>query len=231
MSSAKKLHLQDVKDLLPFMTPFPSAEQVFAGDIKAHRRHLLPLLTLDLAAINPEWSGKIHFISPKEPYEGMIGGRTTEYHDYYNRENWLAFRLENDRYTFLGDFRYFYLEGREDSDLAEYYEDGEQGLEKAKAFYLQHGMLNPWDQTDNPQAWVDDIGSEPSVGNWCDGFPLEYETGSDGDENAYPLTEDGRRFHLIGWLASYSYCDTGADGVLLFYDPVDKIVLFTFDWT
>lgn len=227
MCLSKRKEYRETKTLLPFMTPFPSPEQVFAGDIAAHRRHLLPLLTLELSAINPEWSGKIHFINPKEPYIGTLGERTSEYHDYYNRENWLAFRIENDRYTFLGDFRYFYLEGREDNELSEHYKDTEQGLEKAKEFYQQHDMLNPWGQTDNQQYWVEEITAEPGCGNWSDGFPLDY----DEDDNAYPLTEDGRRFHFVGWLTAYSYCDAGADGILLFYDPVEKIALFTFDWT
>ncbi len=222
-------HYESTQKILPFMTPFPAAADVFSGDLVRHQRHFQPLLSIDLSALNPDWSGKIHFVTPKEPVEGLVGQTTKEHHDYYNRENWVAFRLENDRYTFMGDFRYFALENGPDAEIEQHYRETDESLAKTQAFYREHGILNSWSQTDNPCEWFDELGGEPWAGNWADmgDFPLAV---TDGDK-AHPLTEDGRPFLYIGWLAGYSYRDGGADGILLFYDPVEKIALLTFDWT
>ncbi|MBS9782884.1 MAG: hypothetical protein KGV43_03695 [Arcobacter sp.] len=41
----------------------------------------------------------------------------------------------------------------------------------------------------------------------------------------------GEDFIFVGDVAGYSYCDEGADSILVFYEPKSRIVLFTFDWT
>ena len=225
---------ESTEQVLPFMTPFPDVEDVFDGDIDAHARHLQPLLSVDLDAIDPGWSGKIHFVTPKEPYSGLVGEHTAKFHEYYTRENWIAFRVSGDRYTFMGDFRYFFLEDGEDEEMEEHYHRVEKSLGKTRSFFEKHNILNPWGQTDNPCEWFEEMGGKPGYGNWSDitDFPVEMEEGNDEDgDYVWPLTEDGRRFAYIGCVAGYAYRQGGANGILLFYDPVEKIALITFDWS
>lgn len=69
--------MYEISSLEPFFTPFPEPGDVFAGndaDIARAAEHLLPLLTIDLEAYDPEFAGlKVHMLSPIEPYEGLVG--------------------------------------------------------------------------------------------------------------------------------------------------------------
>lgn len=49
--------LEDVKSQSPHIRMFPTAETVFAPDSAFLSQHLLPVVSVDLAAVNPEWSG------------------------------------------------------------------------------------------------------------------------------------------------------------------------------
>ena len=61
-----------------------------------------PPSAIDLGAIEPEWSGWIHLLSPLEPCEGYVGDHTGAAHNACTRENWLAFRLDaDDRYRWM----------------------------------------------------------------------------------------------------------------------------------
>ena len=217
----------DLKQLQPFMKPFPEGNDIFSNRVEQHLKHIQPLLTIELSAIKQGWSGTLHFLTPKEPYEGLVGQSTSEFHNYYSRENCIAFRVDNDKYVFLGDFRYFELETQVDAGLIKHYQEVELSLAATKSLFEEHHFLNPWGQLNNPQDWLDELGGEPWCGNWSDSFPNEIVN----DEFCYPLTEDGRRFEYIGSLSGYSYRENAADGVLLFFDPVEKIALFIFDWT
>lgn len=47
--------LEDVKSGSPHIRLFPTAEAVFAPDSAFLSQHLLPVVSVDLAAVNPEW--------------------------------------------------------------------------------------------------------------------------------------------------------------------------------
>ncbi len=40
-----------------------------------------------------------------------------------------------------------------------------------------------------------------------------------------------REYKFIAEVAAYNYCGTGADAILMFYEPDSRMVLITFDWT
>jgi hypothetical protein len=226
---------EDFKSLQPWMRPFPAVKDIFAADVAKHAEHLQPVLSIDAVHVDPDWQGLMHFILPREPYEGLLGEQGAAYYQGYCQLNWIAFQREADgRYRFLGDWRYFHMEQGGDSSLAQHYADTEKSLTQTKQFFEQHGFLNPWNQTDNPVEWIEDIGGIATDGNWTAwDFPVEQEQDPNDEYQsyAYPLTHDGRRFRYVGCLQGFCYRENAPDGVLLFYDPAEEIILTTFDWT
>ena len=97
--------------LTPWAQLYPPAEQVFAGAAHAQAQaaqHLLPLLSLDLAAFDPAWHGRVPVFGTVEPHDGTLGGTSQAFYNNWVSENWLAFRLGDDsRVTFLADWHYF----------------------------------------------------------------------------------------------------------------------------
>ncbi len=65
----------------------PPAEGVFAYDIKENAEWFLPLLTVDLKAINPGWSGKAHFLYNEASQEGGV-----------------SFKLNGNKYIYEGNY-------------------------------------------------------------------------------------------------------------------------------
>ena len=208
-----------------------------------------PLISVDLGALDPTWSGWIHLVAPVEPVEQYLGTRTTQYSSYYTRENWIGFHVdETDHYHLMGDWRIFQAESLDDSirldpQLIEFYEERHTAYDRTKLAYQQHGLLLPPGIVDrygldyatdsarrHPSelldCWHEDVAPG---GNWAsaDLFPMESD---DEYDTCFPLTEDGRRFRFITSATGYNYTDSGADSILLFWDPVTRIALETFDY-
>ncbi len=152
--------MPQITNLEPFLTPFPEPSDVFAGseaDITRAAEHLLPLLTIDLEAYDPEFAGlKVHMLGPIEPYEGLVGENTEDYHNYYLRENWFGFRLtEDNKYEFLGDWRYFEAENPESAlmtgtmrdDFIKHRDELRESYAARKQYFEKYNQL----------VWVDTI--------------------------------------------------------------------------
>ncbi|MDO5099281.1 MAG: hypothetical protein Q4D85_11100 [Corynebacterium sp.] len=237
------------------ITAYPEPSSVFAGsaaDIAFAARLLLPLLSIDLNAVDPELSGTVHLLCPVEPHDGYYLGEGTEkHHSTYACTNWIGFRLTDDnRYEFLGDWRYFHVANPDspyahDPELSKDYADTHASYLKHKDFYHQHRLLahpgygNPLDPElarTSPLAFLDWWHEPPVSGNWeCeDAFPttkMTVPTESGTETATFPITDDGRPFRFIGAVPGYSYSDSGPDAILLFFDPETRIALLTFDWT
>src|SRR4028119_1410037 len=103
--------LEAVSDSQPYLKVYPPDEQVFADPVARYARHVLPLVSIDLSAVDPSWQGWIHLVNTVEPEDEIVGKATHPFHNYYLRENWIGFHLNDEGwYELLGDFRYFYLE-------------------------------------------------------------------------------------------------------------------------
>lgn len=239
--------IEDIDTPQPFLRVYPPEEDVFAAPAERLARHLRPLVSIDLSAVNPDWQGWIHLVNPFEPADGMVGQFTQDHHNDYLRENWVAFRLDSDdRYELMGDLRYFQLENPADV-LPEPYEGQRKRLEdhcaeelaslvEARERFARLGVLytsnryacTPRDFTrEAPCNLIDQLGGGVGYGNWSNGFPLD---DSDPDD-VRPLSPDGKRFHFIAAVTGWDYCATGADWILLFYEPDSRVALITFDWT
>lgn len=241
------------------LKPYPAAEDVFVPDQVGLIRHLHPLVSVDLSAANPDWSGWAHILSPIEPYNHNIGELTKEYHSDFLRENFIGFKLEGDRYRLLGDPRYFLMENPIETvfnqlhikaqprmhavykELAKHYVEEEASYRAASASYLKHGALyflndngERHDGNPDPQPLIEQLGGAAGFGNWMEGadFPIihaPYQGG--GPEEVWPLSPAGNRFEFVASTAGYPYRKHGADSILLFYEPKERIALLTFDWT
>ncbi|MEV7422582.1 MULTISPECIES: hypothetical protein [unclassified Streptomyces] len=85
----------------------PETADVFVADQVELARHLHPLISVDLARVNPAWHGWIHLVSPLAAAEGYLGDHSQAFHSALQTTNWLGFAMDGARYRLLGDVRYF----------------------------------------------------------------------------------------------------------------------------
>ena len=240
---------RDLGELQPFLRPLPTVEECFVGDLAQYDRYFVPLLSVEANIIDPDWKGLLHFVTPKEPEDCLVGEWTKEFHSGYNRTGWVAFKRTQDRYTFLGDWRFFEWSdaGKNQPSLEEHYAKVDTSLAETRANFARLGLLSQYGKSRN---WYEQLAGEPEASNWCNNakeISIEYvrapsikygekHSGVGGFhdvayEIAYPLTHDGRRFRYVGWLQGFNYHSGGADGVLLFYDPQEEVALIAMNYT
>lgn len=231
------------------MLPFPPAETVFVADQLELANHLHPLFSLDISTVNPEWSGVLHMLSPLEPYEGFVG-ELTEYDGYHGellRTNWIGFKIEQGRYRLCGDPRYFFLhEGNAQlpdphpnarADLEQHYAEQHSAFAATVERFNASGVLAREEgEPLYPVAFVEQLGGEvDGLANWVESveFPMQIvELDPDsGDSNVYPLSPAGNRFFHVASVPGWHYRTAGADLIVMFYEPIEGLVLFTFDFS
>jgi hypothetical protein len=233
------------------LQPFPDAATVFCEEQAWLAQHFHPLVSIELSAIKPDWSGRIHLLNPIEPYEGYIGDYTTEFHNEFTGINWLAFELDhNSRYRFLGDRRYFALEHEHLSEASEWYlRDLREHQEKERKYFdfarerfQKFGGLylpkrfKPLEKSEHavdPLPLLDQLGGAIGSANWTSypPPPSAFVINQEDDENVFPVTRSGDAFHFVAGVPGYNYCDNGADWIVLYFEPKSRIALMTFDWS
>lgn len=248
-------HQENIQKLNNQLHAFPHPDEIFVPEQAWLKTHFLPLISIDLAIVNPEWQGRtVHMLNPFEPYEGYIGEGTEAHHNAFTAPNWLAFRLTDDnRYEFLGN-EGFFMRSPLNQDNPENYYDKEYARELAathqasQAQATRDGFLifpksKPFQGEPNITNFLDELGGGFSYGNWTESaaIPPAFEMhlppdGTTYDEldklpnNGIEITYQGQPFYHIGNVAGYNYCGSGADAIILMYEPVSRIVLFTFDY-
>lgn len=240
----------------PRLRTFPAAQDVFVADQDWLARHLHPLLSIDLSAVDPDWDGWLHLVTPLEPHDGYVGGNTQDVHNDFTGENWIAFRREADgRYRFLGAKEYFLLEqaspspsngprqaaqARTRAELEAHYAVQRASYEASIHRFARYGALTHADPDDplSRSNWgegnlLDQLGGGTCHGNWtdCPDIPAAFEVDTTDPENVFPRWKDGAAFRFVASVSGYPWQDSGADAVILFYEPVSQTVLLTFDWT
>jgi hypothetical protein len=252
-------HQTSIRELVPGLTPFP--HDIFVSDQAWLADHLLPLISIDLGLLRPDLTGTVvHMLCPIEPFDGYIGNGTEAFHNAYTAPNWFAFQLTDDhRYRFLGHEGYFQRaamhEGAFLSDpyAHEHIAAMQGSYAKAKAHFEAHRQLAvDFGDGGQPtqQAYLDSLGGPFWFGNWAGHPPIPsafqfidhagYEQKGQfryrQDNKSLPddgieISLDGKPFFPVAEVAGYKWCAAGADAILLFYEPVSRTVLFTFDWT
>ncbi|WP_062062879.1 hypothetical protein [Aquimarina longa] len=242
MNNEGKYYKEEISELQEGLTPFP--EDVFLSNQSWLKNYLLPLISIDLGLLHKNLRGTVlHILNPTEPYEGLIGEETTDFHNEFCGENWIALELTKDnKYQFLGSENYFLSapihKDKTDEEFVQHVKEIHQNYKNTKNEYKSKGRLLPW-QEDNPQDFLDRLGGETWYGNWTNtaSIPSAFEmTVAEVSEKQLPndgisISYRGKEFMYIAEVSGYSYCGEGADSILMFYEPENRIVLFTYDWT
>lgn len=224
------------------VTVFPDPSEVFAADQPWLTRLLHPLVSIDLAALDEAWHGRVPLLSPVEPEDGLLG--ETGLHGDDAGVNWLTLRMEPDgRWRFLGDRRLFEIEHAEARGLtgpAALYAKAETEFAGSKARWEQLGTLVWGDETDptrQREGWgtdiaiVDQFGGDPGYGNWT-AYPPPPALTLDATDPVAPMLRlaDGRPFRFVAATAGYPWRNHGADAILTFYEPETRTAALTFEW-
>ncbi len=219
---------------------FPQPEDVFAERVAEHAELLLPLATVDLALVDPELEGTVHFILPIEPDEGCVGEGGDAAFNSLCRENWLGYRYSGGRCVVATGFDFFLLPRLRGAstrlaDLNAHYAETRAGFARQRAEFQERGALyHPGlEPSAENRVALAALGGHAPGGNWTvTDFPLVRTTGGAADRaSPLPLTEDGRAFRYIGAVDAYRYALTHDCALLLFFDPETRTALTTFDWS
>lgn len=222
----------------------PEPAEVFAPEQMWLARVVHPLLSIELSALEPSWSGRVHLLSPVEPEDGLLGDGTEAHHDGHAGENWISFRLREDgRYEFLGRRGYFAIEDPDavPEGLEDFYAASAAEYEGARVRWTQLGRLT-WpdrhDPTRTREGWdadipvLDMLGGEPGYGNWASyAPPAAFQLDESDDATPVLRLADGRPFTFIGATSGYPWRAQGADAILVFFEPETRTVAMTFDWS
>ena len=232
----------DIRIPRPGRTPahidyFPEASTVFSAAQPWLEKHLLPLVSFDLASLDPALGDvRLHFLKPVEPYNSYIGDEAWATHTDYCHENWLCFHLEDDgTYRFLAEEDYFIGENAA-PDAREYFAKVRASYQQIKRLYRESGVV---------VAELDDyglprFGGPPSFlpyfyqGNWSTTAPpAAFTTGENYDDwsKESDIRYQDKRFICIATDAGYNWGEGGADTIFLLYEPHSRLVLMTFDYT
>ncbi len=232
--------IQNITEPQPYLTLLPENEDVFAPDSAFLTKHLLPLVSIDLSAVNPEWRGKIHLVNPIEPHDCYIGSYTEEFHNEFAAENWFLLQLdENNHYQWLGNREYFYLENPDcDKYLKKQSQEMYADYKLLKQHFIETGkiinQLHINDADISPCIFIERLGGEASRSNWHTPINRYFHVthiNIDIDEEITIHDFSGLKYNFIASVAGWNYCIHGPDTILMFYQPETKRVLFTFDWT
>ena len=242
---------EEIQELNDHLQAFPKAEDIFVKEQQWLKNHFLPLMSIDLAEINPDWTRqKVYMLCPFEPYGGYIGDNTTEYHNEYTAPNWFAFRLTDDnKFEFLSKEGYFERtaihhwdfnseEEKEFQEMKEKYLQNKEGF--AEYGYIPSRSYKDKEGNIHKGNLLDILGGHIIGGNWVGtisskeypkafDMKLEYENQSSPDW--IKISYQGNPFYFIADTASYNWCGGHIDGIIMLYEPVSRIVLFTFDYS
>lgn len=173
---------RDLTQAGDWLRPFPDAAEVFAADQQHLARHLHPLVSIDLAAVDPHGSGWLHLLSPLEPCDGLVGQYSQVEDGELLKPNWIGFQVEADgRYRLLGDARYFLLESSAEQtpaalalsrrDLEKHYAEQEAAYAASRDYYRRNGKLVRLDRKGRPSygdedavELVESVGGEVDAG-------------------------------------------------------------------
>lgn len=186
-------------------------------------------------------------LNPIEPLDGHIGQRTSDYHTKYCGKNFYAFRLTDDnRYEFLAEEGYFERSQFHNYDIQKdddkYIREKIQSYLENKERFQETGQLTKkYGDTLEKQQFLDAFDGDVEGDNWCTSFE-SWEHEDFGEyfplkDSYYRYNNDSmdiycqeKPFFFIARTASYRWCTGGADGILMFYEPQNRIILFTLNF-
>lgn len=175
---------------------FPEIESVFDTDHEECKEVFFPVCSIRLGDIKDEWGDeKIHLVQFNEdPYNT----ETSKYFNDYCKDNMIAFDLQNGKYRFKTDFRYFDLR----ENWIEWFTKTKESYQKSKADFKSNGKTFGITGIQ--------LGGEP---DWWQ-----------ADET--PIDPDGRPMEFITAFETDLICnDSCGKKIFLFYSPKHKLAV------
>ena len=227
-----------IQELNDHLQVFPKAEDIFVKEQPWLKNHFLPLMSIDLAEINPDWAGQKVYMLFLQFY---IVKNENRYNNEYTTPNWFAFRLTDDnKFEFLGKEGYFEQtaihQWNFDSEEEREFQKNNLKIEKkeglfqinyinydGKLFHIK--LVNNLDNNIAYLNWSEKIDENTCPRN----FHMEKEKKGETDKMKINISYKGNPFYFITSMASHNFCGDNVDTIIMFYEPVSRIVLFSFD--
>ncbi|KGR84900.1 hypothetical protein [Lysinibacillus odysseyi] len=239
-----------------FIKPFPSYEEVFYDELEQHKKYFLPICSINLQCVDPEWDEWLHIVSVKEIHDGCVGENTKEFHTRFTTEDTLGFNIIDGKYQFEAGWDYF--EAETDGVLEDVYLQNETDYEARKQFFLRHGKIYPYSSFgrgfESAEALEQDFNDKQAAG-WGLEYPMvngilddvrfiteegqvlleDYESEADAFDYTnllyVPKDENGAVFTYIGFATGYYFQACGADRIYLFFNKELKKAVICLEYT
>lgn len=213
----------------PRVQLLPDPSTVFVDDQKWLGDVLVPVLRVDLSAVDPTWSGWLTVVDPVEPVDGpqgTIGDATEHAHDDYAGDSWMALRLEPEgRLRFLGRRPYFLHEAlRERGELRGSSVEDHYARDARDRAEVSRRLL----RTGGGDTEVFTLGGDLYEGNWTVVDPpaaYRYVEPLDDDGPPTVTTADGRPFRLVGQTHRWTWSGSAVASLLVLFEPETRTVL------
>ena len=242
---------ENIQELNDHLQAFPKAEDIFTKDQQWLKNHFIPLMSIDLVEINPKWAGqKVYILFLLESYGCYIVKNENKYHNEYTAPNWFAFQLTGDnKFDFLGEERFFERtaihhwdfnseEERKIQEYREYIREDNLTIEKKEGIF-QINYINYDGKLFNIRLF-NNLDENMAFHNWSKNFDknicpkkfhMEKEKKGKTDETKVNISYKGNPFYFITSMSSHNLYGDNIDAIIMFYEPVSRIVLFTFDYS
>ncbi|WP_369939687.1 hypothetical protein [Xanthomonas medicagonis] len=147
---------------------------------------------------------------------------------------------------FLGNQGYFLDHQAQGQEMQEHVAQMRESHAKARAYHAEHGRLASYSMYDKDtareHAYLDTLGGQIPDGNWVEAAPippafaLAFTAAADDpdardDAETIVITRDGHPFFAVATVGGYNWCATGADAIVMLYEPISRTVLFSYDWS
>ncbi|MEK4670313.1 siderophore biosynthesis protein [Paenibacillus alvei] len=241
-----------------FIRPFPSYEEVFHEQIEQHKKHFLPICSINLQCVNSEWEEWLHIISVKEIHDGCVGELTSQFHSKFTKEDMIGFDVIDGKYKFEADWRFFEIEQDQSEMLQEAYLNNDIDYNIRKEYYQRKGKIYPYSSFGKTFTAVEVLEDEftkkqesgwglsyPPVNGILDDLRFLTEEGQKlledcNNENEVfeytnlinvPKDETGQTFTYIGFATGYYFQAFGADRIYLFFNKELRKAVICFEYT
>lgn len=241
-----------------FIKPFPEYEDVFYENLVQHKKHFLPICSINLQYVDSEWNEWIHIVSAKEIYDGCVGESTRQFHTAFTKEDMLGFDIIDGKYSFEADWRYFDIEQNPAEPEEDAYKRNEIDYKCRKEYFQRNQKLYPYSSFSTEFTSVEEMEKDFND-KQASGWGLEYpevngilndvrfmsEEGQgmledcehESDVFDYtnllhvPKDANGQPFTYIGAVTGYYFQAYGADRIFLFYNKELKKAVICFEYT
>ncbi len=241
-----------------FIRPFPCYEEVFYDQIEQHRKHFLPICSVNLQCVHPRWDEWLHFVSVKEIYEGCVGELTSPFHSKFTKEDMIGFDVVEGKYKFEADWKFFEIEQEQSEMLQEAYLDNDVDYNIRKEYFQRNKKIYPYSSFGKKFTAVEVLEDEftkkqdsgwglsyPPVNGILDDLRFLTEKGQElledcNHENEVfeytnlfnvPRDETGQPFTYIGFATGYYFQAFGADRIYLFFNKELRKAVICFEYT